>query len=364
VTDEGVTDEGRIPAQKKMKKITIIIPCYNVEKYIDRCLRSLELQTIGMENLEVIAVDDLSEDGTKGRIEAFEKRFPESVLFIPLQEHVMQGAARNIALSYATGEYVVFLDADDWLLPVALQHIYEKAVKSNADIVGYFSRTAVGYSEDDRDYDTGKKSTLLKIDGTEDLIKLLFTGITMRGCWDKAYKKTFVEGNGFRYAEGVFDEESLFTIPAFLSARRYYLLNEELHRYFVNTESTVYSLAKRMEHRDDNAKTWFELYGFLKEKGYIEREKIVTEALFIQNYFNRSFLINIPRGLRYDALTVKDMQDTVRTYFPDYDKNPVLMQMRSLEYTKRLMAFDTEGESMDVFERIVGEFAANVGNEL
>jgi glycosyltransferase involved in cell wall biosynthesis len=347
-----------------MKKISVIIPCYNVEKYIDRCFKSLEEQTIGIDELEIIAVDDLSTDGTRGRIEAFEERYPESLLFIPLEEHVMQGAARNIALTYASGEYVVFLDADDWLLPMALEHIYEKAVKSNADIVGYYSRTAREYSENDTDYETGRRSSLLKIDGTEDLIKLLFTGLTMRGCWDKAYKKSFIDNNGFRYAEGVFDEESLFTIPAFLSARKYYILNEELHRYFENTESTVFNLAHRMEHRDDNAKTWFELYGVLKEKGYLNREPEVTEALFIQNYFNRSFLINIPRGLKYDPRTVKDMQYTVKTFFPDYEDNPILMQMRSLEYTKRLMAFDTEAESMDVFERTVGEFAANVGNEL
>ncbi|MCR5023602.1 MAG: glycosyltransferase, partial [Lachnospiraceae bacterium] len=244
-----------------MKKISVIVPCYNVEKYIDRCLESLKDQTIGIDDLEIIAVDDLSTDGTRDRIEAFEKRFPESILFIPLAEHVMQGAARNIALTYASGEYVVFLDSDDWLLPVALEHIYDKAVKSNADIVGYYSRTAGEYSKDDTVYETGRRSTLLKIDGTEDLIKLLFTGLTMRGCWDKAYKKSFIDNNGFRYAEGVFDEESLFTIPAFLSARRYYILNEELHRYFENTGSTVFNLAKKMEHRDDNAKTWFELYG-------------------------------------------------------------------------------------------------------
>ncbi len=347
-----------------MKKVSIIVPCFNVGKYVDRCMESLTGQTAGIDDLEIIAVDDLSTDDTRLRLSEWEKRFPDSIAFIPLEHHVMQGAARNIALSYASGEYVMFLDADDWLLPVAVEHIINKAEKSGAEIVGYLSRSASVYDPGDCEYETDRKNELLKVTDTGDLIKLLFTGRTMRGCWDKFYKRSFVSGLGLRYAEGVFDEESLFTIPAFLSVKRYYLLNEELHRYFENHDSTVFSLARRAEHRDDNAKTWFELYAFLKENGYLEREKIVTEALFIQNYFNRSFLINIPRGLKYDGDTIKSMQDTVRAFFPDFTDNPVLMQMRSLEYTKRLVSFDVDRNGISGFEEIVKEFAANVGNEL
>ncbi len=347
-----------------MKKVSCIVPCYNAGNYIDRCMGSLTEQSIGVDSLEIFLIDDKSEDDTAEKIASWEKRFPESVAYIPLERHVMQGAARNIAIGYASGEYILFLDADDWLLPMAIEHIYEKAVKNGAEITGYLSRNAAVYSKDDLKYETDVRNELLKVNDTGDLIKLMFTGRTMRGCWDKLYKRSFVADHGFRFAEGVFDEESLFTIPAFLSVRRYYLLNEELHRYFENHSSTVYSLARKMEHRDDNAKTWFALYGFLKKNGYLERDQVVPEALFIQNYFNRSFLINIPRGLRYDGDTIRNMQETVRTCFPGYEKNPVLMQMRSLEYTKRLMDIKVEGDDTSGFEEIVGEFAANVGNEL
>ena len=347
-----------------MKKISVIIPFYNAEKYIDRCMTSLESQSFPMEDMEIIAVDDNSSDHGLDRMYEWEKKYPESIALIPLDTRVMQGAARNIACSYATGDYILFLDADDWLLPMALSHIYEKAVKSGADITAYYSRNAAQYSDSDLDYETGRKSYLLKLSSVEDYIKLMFTGLTMRGCWDKMYKRDFVQKLSLRFAEGVFDEESLFTIPAFLSARKYYVLNEELHRYFENHESTVYSLSKQMEHRDDNARTWLELYDFLKEGGYIKRDSIVTEALFVQNYFNRSFLINIPRGLKYDAASVKNMQDAVRVRFPDYENNPVLTQMRSLKYTKRLMEYPVTDENMAGFEDIIREFAANVGNEL
>ncbi len=350
--------------RRHMKKVSCIVPVYNAGRYIDRCVSSLTGQTIGVENLEIFLVDDGSKDDSPEKIKTWEEKYPESIAIIPLERNVMQGAARNIALSYATGDFILFLDADDWLLPMAIEHIYEKAVKSGAEITGYLSRNAEEYDPGDTAFETDRKNELLKITDTGDLIKLLFTGRTMRGCWDKLYKRSFVTDLGLKFAENVFDEESLFTIPAFLSCKRYYLLNEELHRYYENHESTVFNLAKKMEHRDDNAKTWFELYGVLKENGYLDRDKVVPEALFIQNYFNRSFLINIPRGLSYDGDTIRSMQETVRTFFPDYEKNPVLMQMRSLEYTRRLMNISVTGNDTSGFEEIVKEFAANVGNEL
>ncbi len=347
-----------------MKKISVIIPCFNASLYIDRCLKSLEEQTIGIDSLEIITADDCSNDDTLEKLKVWEERYPDSIKLLPLKERSLQGAARNAAIGIAEGEYIAFLDADDWLLPMALEHIYEKAVKSNAEITGYYSRTATEYSPDDLDYEREGKSRLIRLDGTKELIELLYSGITMRGCWDKLYKRSFVIKNGFRFAEGVFDEESLFTIPAFLSAGRYYLLNEDLHRYYENLESTVFKLVRDGSHRDDNAKTWFQLYLFLRDRGFLKREPEITEALFVQNYFNRSFLINIPRNLWYDPKTVSEMQNTVKVLFPGYLDNPILKQMRSLKYLKEMLDYPVNSENMQGFYDILGEFEANVGNEL
>ncbi len=347
-----------------MKKVSVIVPCHNASAYLDRCLKSLKDQTIGIENLEIILIDDASTDDTGEKLKAWEERIPDSIRVTAFSENKLQGAARNYGIGIAEGDYIAFLDADDWLLPMALEHIYNKAVKSGAEITGYFSRNASSYSADDLDFLMEGRSRLLKLGGTGDFIELFFTGITMRGCWDKMYKKSFVVKNGFRFAEGVFDEESLFTIPAFLAANKYYLLFEELHRYYENHTSTVYNLIRNKEHRDDNIKTWSELYGFLSDGGYLKREPEVIEALFIQNYFNRSFLHNIPRGVEYDAETVSFMQSFIRERFPGYENNPILTQMRSLRYTKALMDYPVNNENLQGFYEILREFEENVGNEL
>lgn len=83
-----------------MNKISIIIPCYNVEKYIDRCLESIEKQTIGIETLEIICLDDKSVDGTLDKLHEWEKRYPDNIVVVELPDNGRQGCARNIGLSY------------------------------------------------------------------------------------------------------------------------------------------------------------------------------------------------------------------------------------------------------------------------
>ncbi len=86
------------------EKISVIIPCYNVEKYIDRCLTSVVNQTIGLKMLEIICVNDGSTDGAWEKLCQWEKQCPENMLAVDCKENGAQGRARNIALSYASGE--------------------------------------------------------------------------------------------------------------------------------------------------------------------------------------------------------------------------------------------------------------------
>ena len=309
-----------------MKKISIIIPCYNAASYIDRCLSSLEKQTIGMDALEIICINDCSTDSTLGKLMSWEARYPNSICIIPLQQKVMQGAARNLAIDYATGEYVAYLDADDWILPSAFEKLYRIAKQNGAQMVNYLSKEATEYDPNDNETKSDKPDKMLVVSNKEERMHMLTFEDTQRGCWDKMYTREFILENNLHYAEGVFDEESLFTIDAYFAVERYYFLNEYLHRYFQNPSGTCYSWAQRIDHRDDNAKTWYELYWILREKGYLEDYYHIIEILFIQNYFVRSFMFSFQRGLSYDVKTVNDMQDVVHRLFPNYLQNPLIQQ--------------------------------------
>ena len=100
-----------------MAEISIIIPCYNVEKYLMRCFLSLKNQTIGIENLELIFVDDASTDDTWDIIQKIENKYSQNVIAVHCDENGRQGRARNIGMTYATAEYIGFVDSDDWVEP-------------------------------------------------------------------------------------------------------------------------------------------------------------------------------------------------------------------------------------------------------
>ena len=102
-------------------EISVIIPCYNSAPYIRNCLDSILNQTIGLWRMQLILVNDASTDETLDILSEYESRFPEQILLLSLSENQGQGYARNLALSYAAGTYVLYVDADDMIAPYAIE---------------------------------------------------------------------------------------------------------------------------------------------------------------------------------------------------------------------------------------------------
>lgn len=355
-----------------MKKISLLIPVYNTEKYINRCVMSLVRQSIGVEALEIVLINDASTDNSLEYLMAWEKEFPDSVCVIDLKENVKQGAARNLALQYTTGEYIAYLDSDDWLVPQALELLYNKAEETGAEIVAYLSKD-VSVEEQEKkgdaiileaDIESGMEDVCLDIRDITDRIVLFFSGISQRGCWDKLYKREFVISRHLKYTEGVFDEESLFTIPALMHVKRYYLMNKYLHRYSDNPMGTCSSLSQKQEHIHDNEITWMQVYDIFRRDGILKKEPELAEALFVHNYFNRSLMNNDACGLIYDADGIRHLQKTVKRLFPQYRDNPILVNMRSWPYMEELLNMKTDEMNIREFYDRLREWEQIVGNEV
>ena len=119
-------------------KISIILPCYNVEKYIKRCAKSLIEQSIGIENLELIFVNDASADLTLSMLAEIEQEYPNASLVINMPENRKQGAARNIGLQYANADYIGFVDYYDWIEPNMYEKLYLKMNEYNCDLASCY----------------------------------------------------------------------------------------------------------------------------------------------------------------------------------------------------------------------------------
>jgi hypothetical protein len=188
----------------------------------------------------------------------------------------------------------------------------------------------VGPGEDDPTTKSGKPDRFVEVHNPQERLEFFMGDCPLlRGCWDKLFRRDFVEQYDLKFAEGVFDEESLFTTPAYLHFKRIYLLNEYLHRYYQNPISSTYNLMRDMKRRDDNMKTWEETYYAMKNDGSLEENHELAEWFFIINYYIRSLVFATGRGIPYDLETVKRMQRNVLEWFPNFKQNKSL-QARQL----------------------------------
>ncbi len=115
-----------------MPKVSVIVPVYNVEKYLAKCLESLVNQTL--KDIEIIVVNDGSPDHSQDIIDKYVKKYPQKIKAFKKKNGGLSDA-RNYGLKYASGDYISFIDSDDWVEPNMLLEMYNKAIKNDFDIV-------------------------------------------------------------------------------------------------------------------------------------------------------------------------------------------------------------------------------------
>ena len=114
--------------------VSIIIPVFNAEKYLTRCLQSCLMQTL--DNVEIIVIDDASTDDSPSIINNYANGYPNKVIPIYFNQNKKQGVARNYGIKMARGDYVFFVDADDWIEPNTCYELFFAAKSADADMVG------------------------------------------------------------------------------------------------------------------------------------------------------------------------------------------------------------------------------------
>ncbi|MDD6810709.1 MAG: DUF4422 domain-containing protein [Lachnospiraceae bacterium] len=264
------------------KYISIIIPCYNVESYIDRCFQSLLAQTIGFDKLEIILVDDCSTDHTWDKLTAIEAAYPESVMIIHCDENGHQGRARNIGLQYASAPYIGYVDSDDWIEPDMYEKLYEKIVTYDCDLTmcQNWRDTAVP-GQVLAPKLTGQSNRMFEIDTQEKRGTFLVCGSIGYGVWDKLFKRDFLIDNQIFFPEGLAYEDHFFSTLLYLYASKVYILEERLYHYYVNPASTVLS---------PNAAHHFDI--------------LTIDMMMWEECANRGFLDNYRKELEYQFLTL------------------------------------------------------------
>lgn len=344
-----------------MKKVSIVVPCYNAAQYLDRCVESLVNQTVGIDNLEIILVDDASTDGgqTWSRIAETEKKFPDSVIAIALPENLRQGGARNAGISYASGEYLMFCDADDWLALDAAECLYQRAEYYEADVVEYRMLKV----RDDADLasiltEEGKRSGLLLLDHEE--IKKAFYLTYMEecslGCMRKFYRMSLIKENRIRFVEHLICEEPSFTVPVRLYEKRHYQLDKILYYYYMSPDST--SRGSWDTRKLDNMLVWKALMADLKERGFLQKYHDEMEYLFYDWGYVLSVRMLLLRGYTISAEEMGFFVQELLMLFPDVRKNQYLQASQEplFHLLKTVLDMELTQESMRTMHEVLRKY--------
>ncbi len=301
------------------KLISVIIPCYNVSQYIDRCMESLVNQTIGIENLLCILVDDASSDHTLDKLKEWEERYPDSVIVIACRENGKQGRARNIGLEYANSEYIGFVDSDDYISPEMYEVLYETAQREGVDVVECLGQREFQdgkIAQSDFEFNQANKRINLK--EVEDK-KRAFEYGWASGLWAKLYRNIPRLFEGLYFPEQLAYEDNFWMAMMWYRMESYYLLDKVYYHYMVNYNSTI--MQRDSDRHLDRLVIELMKVEEFKRLGLFETYHDEIEKEFLGLFFINSLKIFFVRFSQIPYDLIRSMQENVMDLFPDFEKN-------------------------------------------
>lgn len=307
-------DEIKLPA------VSVIIPMYNAEKYLEECLQSLLNQTL--ENIEIILVDDCSTDNSLEIAKNFIPKFEignKNFLIIKLaQRSGCPGIPRNFALDYAKGKYIFFMDSDDFLADDALEVFYKAAEEFNADVVD--SYITFEYKEVDGKFEhifqVMKKSSPIKkpMLETADLAKRVENIIEIKylnTVWSKFFRRDFLIENNIKFPAMTITEDFIFTFKSIVLAKNFVRIPFVGYFYRKYSGSTSHSPRHTNIASLDLIEGIAALDDFMQsQKFFIENPKYQYKVL---DFLNQRFSDIIFKNIFFNMnLTVEETYDLYR----------------------------------------------------
>ena len=267
-----------------MTKLSIIVPVYNVEKYLPKCLESLIKQTL--KDIEIICVNDGSMDNSLAILKEFASK--DSRIRIIDNQHQGVAKTRNTGIEQSTGEYIGFVDSDDYIDIDFFEKLYNSATKSNSDIAiasilkhkNFFNIYNAQYTKEETAITIQDKIKLC-----EDKKHFFFYA------WNKIYHSGFIKENNIKFSEGQIYEDVMFAIKALYYSNKIISVYGTKYHYIEHENSLTKYKDKTGEKEHDLIKAYSELQEFCNSKN-IE----IPERLNYYTKENFGFILNLYKG--------------------------------------------------------------------
>lgn len=291
-------------------KVSIIIPVYNVEKYLEKCLNSIINQTY--KNIEIICINDGSTDNSLQILENFATKDKRIIIFS--QENGGLSSARNLGLNNTTGEFCYFMDSDDWIELDTIENLLNTMLSNDVDCVVHNIRiipeeeSLINITIDDRKWINfyTKPSGFYK---TPLDIKQEICAVT----WNKLYKMSIINKYNCRFPEGLINEDEAFLWEYMIHCDNYYFINKPFYNYLKRSNSIMTTRINSLKILDI-LKVQKVIYKTIEQNNLIEKYK---DAI-TKNYVSETYNLYKYLPEKYNKEALKLIKDYICTTNNDF----------------------------------------------
>ena len=301
-------------------KLSIIVPVYNVEKYLSKCLESLVNQTI--DNYEIIIVIDGSKDNSIDIVKDYKDKYPDLIEYYVTENRGLS-AARNYGLKKAKGDYVGFVDSDDYVDVNMFYKLYNMASDGEYDVVvcDFLKIT-----------EKEKKEMALDINNNDSVYDIVLKSKAY--AWNKIYRRDLFEKYNIEFPEGYIFEDICTIYPLLIRADKIGYVNEKLYTYRFNRNDSIMKSKNRKD--DDIINVLKKLNEYCKENGLEKEYNDLIREINVRHIFYR-----IRERTKYFSVRIEKMKYINKGFkfldinYPDWKKeSKYINNMPKIKHSK------------------------------
>ena len=305
--------------------LTVVIPVYNVEKYLKRCIDSILIQE--WKNYDILLVDDGSTDNSPQICEDYAKAY--DIISVIHKENGGLSEARNTGISNAEGEYVYFLDSDDWIEPNTFSDLAEVIESDQYDIISFNPE----FVKSEHDIIKSDSKRTKRLTGKEALIDMFSYGFITGFATDKIYRKALFTKNTIQFPVGKYYEDLGTNYKLFLAAKKVYATNQKYYHYLIDNPDAITQSWNEKKLRD--------MFEFYKEVFYSDfvRSQLNQEELHISQLYYVNGLTHILASL-YKAKLHKNYDEITSEVKQELEKNKMTCsEMKSIPNRNKYLLY-------------------------
>lgn len=308
-------------------KVSIIIPVYNVEPYIAECLQSVMRQTY-QGPMECLMVDDCGTDKSMDIAERMIAEYEGPIEFRVLHHDVNKGlsCARNTGMDAATGDYIYFVDSDDYITDDCINHLVSIAVEG----AGKYDVIAGDNDEIGERVNSGKVKTNhgFMVSGKEFLRLFQFEHCVPGGAWNKLLRRSYLQKYNMGFIPNMVQEDYVFLFRFSCQPTLFYVSNKVTYHYRIRPGSIVHELSDPVKLRASDYMVWSSIWKYCEKENYNE-----THESLLHEFANRYFLTSYQNQL--------DFEGVFSEFHKDYPYKPLMVWLKGKQsfqwYRSRMM---------------------------